>query len=38
MAFGSKCNEQKIQPSSFYTIGPNNEGNETNNTLNEQDD
>ncbi len=28
----------KFQPSSFYTIGLNNEGNETYNTSNEQDD
>jgi len=37
MAFESKCNEQHI--STFKaTIGPNNEGNEIDNTSNEQDD
>ncbi len=28
----------KFQPSSLYTTGPSNEGNEGNNTSNEQDD
>jgi hypothetical protein len=28
----------KFQPSSLYIIGPNNEGNEADNTLDKQDD
>jgi hypothetical protein len=40
MAFGSKCNEQKISTfKPLHKFQPsNNEGNETNNTSDEQDD
>jgi hypothetical protein len=38
MAFGSKCNKQQILVFKLLHIGPNNEGNEVDITLDEQDD